>query len=114
MCHCPAADPAGALFPPCCLRCPVVRLAISDYRTNVASYPAWQHWLREHQPPLQVIWGRYDPSLQVEDAEAYRRDVPGAEVRILDAGHFALDEQPDLIADLNRGFLQRHQARIDG
>jgi pimeloyl-ACP methyl ester carboxylesterase len=85
-----------------------------DYRTNVASYPAWQHWLREHQPPLQVIWGRYDPSLQVEEAEAYRRDVPGAEVRILDAGHFALDEQPDLIADLIRGFLRRHRARADG
>jgi len=38
-----------------------------DYRTNVASYPAWQDWLRQHQPPLQVVWGRYDPSFQVED-----------------------------------------------
>ena len=81
-----------------------------DYRTNVASYPAWQDWLREHQPPLQVVWGRYDPSFQVEEAEAYRRDVPDAEVHVLDAGHFALDEQPDLIADLTRRFLQRGQA----
>jgi len=78
-----------------------------DYRTNVASYPAWQDWLRRHQPPLLVLWGRYDPSFQVEEAEAYRRDVPAAEVHILDAGHFALDEQPDAIADLTRGFLGR-------
>src|SRR5271170_5165891 len=85
-----------------------------DYRTNVASYPAWQDWLREHQPPLQVVWGRYDPSFQVEEAEAYRRDVPAAEVHVLDAGHFALDEQPGVIADLTRRFLQRRQAHTDG
>jgi pimeloyl-ACP methyl ester carboxylesterase len=78
-----------------------------DYRTNVASYPAWADWLRLHQPPLLVLWGRYDPSFQVAEAEAYRRDVPGAEVHILDAGHFALDEQPGAIADLTRGFLDR-------
>jgi len=78
-----------------------------DYRTNVASYTAWQDWLRQHQPPLLVLWGRYDPSFQVEEAEAYRREVPAAEVHILDAGHFALDEQPDAIADLTRGFLGR-------
>jgi pimeloyl-ACP methyl ester carboxylesterase len=78
-----------------------------DYRTNVASYPAWQDWLRQHQPPLLVLWGRYDPSFQVEEAEAYRRDVPDAEVHILDASHFALDEQPDAIADLTQAFLGR-------
>ncbi len=78
-----------------------------DYRTNVASYPAWQAWLRQHQPPLLVLWGRYDPSFQVQEAEAYRRDVPAAEVHVLDAGHFALDEQPDAIADLTRAFLGR-------
>jgi pimeloyl-ACP methyl ester carboxylesterase len=76
-----------------------------DYRTNVASYPAWQEWLRHHQPPLLVLWGRFDPSFQVEEAEAYRRDVPSAEVHILDAGHFALDEQPDTVARLTRKFL---------
>jgi pimeloyl-ACP methyl ester carboxylesterase len=65
-----------------------------DYRTNVANYPAWQEWLRRHQPPLLVLWGRFDPSFQVEEAEAYRRDLPNAEVRGLDAGRFALDEKP--------------------
>jgi pimeloyl-ACP methyl ester carboxylesterase len=85
-----------------------------DYRTNVDAYPAWQEWLREHQPPLQVAWGRYDPAFQVAEVEAFHRDVPDAEVHVLDAGHFALDEQPDAIADLTRKFLQRHQAHTDG
>jgi pimeloyl-ACP methyl ester carboxylesterase len=76
-----------------------------DYRTNVASYPPWQRWLRATQPPLLVVWGRYDPSFQVAETEAYRRDVPDADVHIIDAGHFALDEAPDLVADLTRKFL---------
>lgn len=78
-----------------------------SYQTNVASYPAWQAWLREHQPPTLVVWGRYDPSFQVAEAAAYQRDLPKAEVHILDAGHFALDEKPDEIAVLVRDFLGR-------
>jgi pimeloyl-ACP methyl ester carboxylesterase len=68
--------------------------------------PEWQAWLRQHQPPLLVAWGRYDPSFLTAEAEAYRRDVPDAEVHVLDAGHFALDEQPDQVAALTRGFLR--------
>ena len=56
-----------------------------DYRTNVASYPRWQQWLRDTKPPLLVVWGRYDPSFEVAEAEAYRRDVPDAEVHVIDA-----------------------------
>jgi pimeloyl-ACP methyl ester carboxylesterase len=78
-----------------------------DYRTNVASYSRWQQWLRETRPPLLVVWGRYDPSFQVAEAEAYRRDVPDAEVHVVDAGHFSLDEAPDLVSDLTRDFLDR-------
>ena len=78
-----------------------------DYRTNVAAYPEWQAWLREHRPPSLVLWGRYDPSFTVAGAEAYRRDVPDAEVHLLDAGHFALDEKVDEIAGLMIGFLDR-------
>src|ERR1700678_1555721 len=85
-----------------------------DYRTNVASYPAWQQWLREHQPPLLVLWGRYDPSFLVAEAEAYRRDVPGTEAPLLRAGHFALDERPDQIADLTRQFLRLLEAHVPG
>jgi pimeloyl-ACP methyl ester carboxylesterase len=79
-----------------------------DYRTNVASYPVWQAWLREHKPPTLVMWGRYDPSFIVPGAQAFRRDVPEAEIHILDAGHFGLDEQTDEIARLTKDFLRRH------
>jgi pimeloyl-ACP methyl ester carboxylesterase len=78
-----------------------------DYRTNVASYSNWQHWLRQAQPPMLVVWGKYDPSFTVAGATAYRDDVPGAEVHLLEAGHFALDEATDEIASLVRDFLGR-------
>jgi pimeloyl-ACP methyl ester carboxylesterase len=78
-----------------------------DYQTNVASYPKWQAWMREHQPPMLVVWGKYDPSFAVGGAPAYQREVPKAEVHILDAGHFALDEKLDDIAVLIRDFLAR-------
>jgi pimeloyl-ACP methyl ester carboxylesterase len=76
-----------------------------DYRTNVASYPVWQQWLREHQPRLLVLWGTYDPSFETAAAHAYRDDVPNARVELLEAGHFALDEQPGRCAGLIAQFL---------
>ncbi len=82
-----------------------------DYRTNVASYPAWQAWLREHRPPLLVMWGRYDPSFIVPGAEGYARDVPDAEIHLLDAGHFALDEKADEVAGLTLDFLDRRSGK---
>lgn len=78
-----------------------------DYRTNVASYPTWQKWLREAQPPTLVVWGKYDPSFAVAGASAYAKDVSKAEVHILNAGHFALDEATDQIAALVHDFLDR-------
>lgn len=78
-----------------------------DYRTNVASYARWQAWLRAHRPPALVLWGRYDPSFVVPGALAYARDVPDAEIHLLDAGHFALDEKADEVADLVLRFLDR-------
>ena len=80
-----------------------------DYQTNVASYPQWQAWLREHKPPTLVMWGRYDLSFITPGALAFKRDVPDAEVHLLDAGHFALDEKVDEIAALTIDFLERHQ-----
>ena len=77
-----------------------------DYRTNVDSYPKWQAWLREKQPRLLVIWGKFDPSFALSEPEAYRRDVPNAQVHLLDAGHFALDTAADEIAALLRGFVE--------
>jgi pimeloyl-ACP methyl ester carboxylesterase len=79
-----------------------------DYQTNVAAYPKWGDWLRRHCPPLLVLWGKYDPSFAIDGAFAYRKCVPDAEVRILDGGHFALDECLDEIALLIRGFFDAH------
>jgi pimeloyl-ACP methyl ester carboxylesterase len=78
-----------------------------DYQTNVAAYPAWQGWLRRHQPPTLVLWGRYDPSFIVPGALAFRRDVPAAEVHLLEAGHFALDEAREAVSTLVLEFLGR-------
>ena len=79
-----------------------------DYRTNVASYSEWQAWLREHKPPTLVVWGRNDPSFIAPGAEAFKRDLPDAEIHLLDAGHFALDEKNDEIASLILAFLAKH------
>ncbi len=81
-----------------------------DYRTNVASYPAWQNWLRAHQPPTLIVWGANDPSFIAAGARAFKRDLPQAELHLLDAGHFALDEQTDAIARLILGFMAKHLA----
>jgi pimeloyl-ACP methyl ester carboxylesterase len=81
---------------------------LHDYRANVASYPVWQAWLREHKPPTLVVWGRNDPSFIAPGAEAFKRDLPGAEIHLLDAGHFALDEKNDDIARLALAFLAKH------
>jgi pimeloyl-ACP methyl ester carboxylesterase len=76
-----------------------------DYRTNVAAYPTWQAWLRKTQPRLLVLWGRFDLSFEISEPAAYRRDVPKAQVHLLDAGHFALDTAAEEIALLVRAFL---------
>lgn len=78
-----------------------------DYQSNVADDPAWQKWLKHYHPALLVLWGKYDPSFALPEAQAYKRDVPNAEVHILDAGHFALDEKVDEAATLIRAFLMR-------
>jgi len=80
-----------------------------DYRTNVDSYPKWQAWMRERRPRLLVIWGKYDPSFDLSEPEAYRRDVPNAELHIVDAGHFALDTRADEIAALVGQFMKRQK-----
>lgn len=77
-----------------------------DYRTNVESYPRWQVWMRETQPRLLVLWGKYDASFELSEADAYRQDVPGARVHLLDAGHFALDTAADEIARLILDFAE--------
>lgn len=80
---------------------------ILDYRTNVALYPAFQAYFREHRPPLLAAWGRDDPFFLPSGAAAYKRDNPDAEIHLLDTGHFALDTHHSEIADLIRDFLTR-------
>jgi pimeloyl-ACP methyl ester carboxylesterase len=70
-----------------------------DYASNVALYPAFQSYFREHQPPLLAIWGKNDPFFLPAGAEAYRRDLPNAVTRFLDTGHFALETHSDQIAE---------------
>ena len=76
-----------------------------DYRNNVASYPAWQAYLRQRQPPTLVLWGKYDPSFAAAGAAAYAADVPKAQIHLLEAGHFAMDEDLEGVAKLTREFL---------
>jgi pimeloyl-ACP methyl ester carboxylesterase len=76
-----------------------------NYRTNVGAYPSWQAWMQKTQPRLLVIWGKHDLSFDPGEPERYRKDVPTAQVHVLDAGHFALDTKPDEIAALVRDFM---------
>jgi pimeloyl-ACP methyl ester carboxylesterase len=62
-----------------------------DYASNVALYPRFQEYFRTHRPPLLAVWGKNDPFFLADGAEAYRRDIPDAEVRLFDTGHFALE-----------------------
>lgn len=80
-----------------------------DYRSNVKAYPVWQAWLQKTQPRLLVLWGKYDLSFELSEPEAYRRDVPKAQVHILNAGHFALDTAADEIADRVNRFMSSEQ-----
>jgi pimeloyl-ACP methyl ester carboxylesterase len=77
-----------------------------DYRTNVDAYPKWQAWMQKTQLKLLVLWGKHDLSFDLGETERYRKDVPKAEVYVLDAGHFALDTKADEIAALVRDFMK--------
>lgn len=76
-----------------------------DYASNVALYPAFQAYFRQHQPKLLAIWGKNDPFFLPPGAEAYKRDLPNAEIRFLDTGHFALETNVEEIAEAICGFL---------
>ncbi|MFE1318332.1 alpha/beta fold hydrolase [Kitasatospora phosalacinea] len=80
-----------------------------DYQFNLAEYPLFQEYLRTHRPPTLVAWGRGDEIFGPEGAQAYARDLPDAEIHLLDAGHFALETHGGEIAALIRDFLRRHR-----
>jgi pimeloyl-ACP methyl ester carboxylesterase len=78
-----------------------------DYKSNVALYPAFQAYFRTHKPPFLAVWGKNDPFFLPPGAEAFKRDIPDAVVRFLDAGHFALETHAAEIAAAIRDFLPR-------
>ena len=81
-----------------------------DYASNVALYPGFQAYFREHQPPILAVWGKNDPFFLPPGAEAFKRDVPGADVGLIDTGHFALETYAREIATAIREFLGKTHA----
>jgi len=82
---------------------------IFDYQHNLAAYPAWQAWLRQHKLPTLVVWGKYDQAFTVPGAMAFRRDNPAAEIHILDGGHFVMDTKLDDVVVLTGAFMAKVQ-----
>jgi pimeloyl-ACP methyl ester carboxylesterase len=78
-----------------------------DYKSNVALYPTFQEYFRKHKPPLLAVWGKNDPFFLPQGAQAFKRDIPDAEVRFFDTGHFALETNYEEIAAAIRNFLPR-------
>lgn len=78
-----------------------------DYRTNVELYPKWQKWLRETQTPVLAVWGKNDIIFVPPGAEAFKRDVKSAVVKIIDGGHFLTVTHPEELAREIGGFLKR-------
>lgn len=76
-----------------------------DYRSNVALYPTFQEYFRTHKPRFLAVWGKNDPFFLPPGAEAFKRDIPGAVVRFVDTGHFALETHAAEIAAAIRDFL---------
>ena len=78
-----------------------------DYKSNVAMYPEFQAYFRKYKPPMLAAWGKNDPFFLPAGAEAFKRDIPNAEVRFFDTGHFALESHCDEIAAVIGPFLAR-------
>jgi pimeloyl-ACP methyl ester carboxylesterase len=76
-----------------------------DYRSNPPLYPQWQEYFRKYQPPTLVVWGKNDYIFLKEGAIPYQRDLKNIEVHLLDTGHFAIEEEGELIAELISRFL---------
>jgi pimeloyl-ACP methyl ester carboxylesterase len=79
-----------------------------DYRTNVAFYPKWQKFLREHQPKTLILWGQNDIFFTPEGGEAYLKDIPDAEIHRLDSGHFAVEDcLEEIVTNMQRFYLEK-------
>ncbi len=83
-----------------------------DYRSNLPLYPQWQEYFREYQPSTLVVWGKNDYIFLKEGAIPYQRDLKNIEMHFLDTGHFALEEEGELIAELISRFLTTRRPSI--
>jgi pimeloyl-ACP methyl ester carboxylesterase len=85
-----------------------IQLALfRDYPSNLDEYPAFQEYFRAHRPPALIAWGEHDQIFGPDGARAFARDLPDAEIHLLDAGHYALETDGEEIAGLVRAFLDR-------
>ena len=80
-----------------------------DYKSNVALYPTFQAYFRTYKPPFLAVWGKNDPFFLPPGAEAFKRDIPNADVRFFETGHFALETHCEEIAAAIRDFLSRSE-----
>jgi pimeloyl-ACP methyl ester carboxylesterase len=93
---------------------PAIQLQLFyDYGSNPGHYPAWQEYFRTEQPPALVVWGKNDYIFPADGAYPYLRDLKTVDFHLLDTGHFALEEDGDVIAQLMRQFLERHVVEDD-
>ena len=76
-------------------------------KRDLVVFDDWQQYFRKHQPPTLITWGKNDGIFTVEGAELFKRDIPSAELHLLDTGHFALEEEGDRIGSLMHEFLER-------
>lgn len=81
---------------------------IFDYQTNVKMYPEFQKYLQEYQPPLLAAWGKNDISFIPEGAKAFKKDLPKADIHLLDTGHFALETHAKEIGELILSFFKEN------
>ena len=79
-----------------------------DYETNVPLYPQFQTFFRDRKPPTLIVWGKNDKIFPADVARLYLRDLPEAELHLLDTGHFALEDKLDVMAPMIIDFLDRH------
>jgi pimeloyl-ACP methyl ester carboxylesterase len=85
---------------------------IYSYGTNPPLYPQWQEYFRKHQPPTLIVWGKNDQIFPADGAHPYKRDLRDIDFHLLDTGHFALEEDNELIAKLISNFLKKRKKRI--
>ena len=85
----------------------IQKVLFRDYENNFPKYPEWQNYLRKHQPPTLLVWGKNDKIFPGAGATAYKKDLPKAEIHLFNGGHFLLEESGEEVGVLIQSFLKR-------